>query len=150
MILFDIIYSWHKSIFPLFYQILIVVLLWGVTHCVTRLRSKVFSLESLWFKDFGWAALYQTSSFWVWKNFESKKILGFCVQEFFWVQKKVIVPKKVFGSKIVCKSQKILGPKNFRSKKMLGSKNIWKNFGSKNFRFQKYLEKILGPKKFWS
>ena len=32
---------------------------------ITRLRSKVFSLESLWFKDFGWAALYQTSSFWV-------------------------------------------------------------------------------------
>ena len=85
--------------------------------------------------------------FWVTKIFEkkfgSKKILGLCVQESFWVQKTFLVPKKFLNPK------KILGPKNFRSKN-LGSKNIWKRFWvQKNCGSQKCLKKFLGPNKFW-
>ena len=125
-------------------------------------------------KDFGLVGLYQktkpdlfrSKKIWVWKFFESKKILfrknvcpneNFGYKNNFWVQKslspkkflgqKSFWAKKVFGFKKDFGSKKILGQNNFWSKKIyvykiwvhkfLGPKNIWKSFGSKKIWVRK-------------
>ena len=55
-----------------------------------------------------------------------------------WVQRNLL--PKIFGSKIILSSKKILGQQQFRSKTILGAKQVWvlKDFGPKNVELQKY------------
>ena len=103
----------------------------------TRLRSKVFSLESLWFKIFlfGWSK-NQIRTFWVKKN-GSENFLS--LRKFFVKNisfQKNVCPNENFGTKIIFGSRKVLVQKNLVLKKIFGPKKF---LGSK---------KILGPKKY--
>ena len=88
----------------------------------TRLRSKVFSLESLWIlvKSF-WVQKFSVKKFWSRKNFSLKKR---------WVKKKNL------------RSKNNLGSWKFRVQKL-----CWVKINFCSIKF--WIQKILGPTKFW-